>query len=254
MTDLVMNSAATLGIALLVLWLISIATGKVSFIDSFWATGFIVVIGTAALQVTELGQQQAIALILLSLWGLRLSVYLLHRFLSHGEDARYIRMTKDKSGIARHVFTLWFVFGLQGALILIISAPLLALFGSPPADLTALSYIGIAIWALGAFFEWVGDWQLSRFKANPENEGKVLDHGLWGLTRHPNYFGDACVWWGLWLIGHDITTIFAPLLMTFLLMKWSGVPLLEKSMRKRRPDYADYCERTSTFFPWPQKN
>lgn len=253
MYDIIITSSATLGAVLLALWLLSIFIGKVSFIDAFWGTGFLVVAGAAAATLPELGEVQWLGVILLFLWGLRLSLYLLKRFLQHGEDPRYVRMTAGKDGIQRHFFTLWFVFGLQGVLILIISAPILALLAAPPTEIGTLGYIGTALWLVGVFFEWVGDWQLARFKNNPDNSGKVLDTGLWAWTRHPNYFGDTCVWWGLWLISASPYTIFAPALMTFLLMKWSGVPLLEKGLKKRRPDYTDYIARTSSFFPRPPK-
>ncbi len=253
MFDLYINGASALGIVLVMLWLVSILINRVSFIDSFWGVGFVVVAWAAATSLTKIGPLQMVTLLLVTLWGLRLGIYLLKRFLSDGEDTRYVRLTKGKQGIARHIFTLWFVFGLQGLLMLIISAPVMAALAKPPAALDAYAYAGIALWTVGAFFEWVGDWQLARFKADPSNTGKVLDTGLWAWTRHPNYFGDTCVWWGIWLVGHDLTVVFAPALMTFLLMKWSGVPLLESGLKKRRPGYAVYMERTSSFFPRPPK-
>lgn len=254
MFDLIIAGASTLGVVLLVLWAFSIMIGRVSFIDAFWGVGFVVVGWSAARTVPELGPVQLVTLTLVTLWGLRLGGYLLRRFLDEGEDKRYVRMTKGKEGFQRHFFTLWFVFGLQGALMLLISAPVFAALAHPvEAPLSMLSYAGIALFAVGAFFEWIGDWQLSRFKADPANEGKVLDTGLWAWTRHPNYFGDTCIWWGIWLVSHDLTVIWAPALMTFLLMKWSGVPLLEAGLKKRRPDYQAYIERTSSFFPRPPK-
>jgi len=247
----ILFSATILASCMLLLWLYSITVNRVSFIDAFWGTGFIVV--AAAIVPADIGTAQSATILLLTLWGLRLSLYLLGRYRAHGEDARYIKILDEKKGISRHFFSVWFVFGLQGLLILIIASPIISILSKPPENLTILGYLGIFVWAIGAFFEWGGDWQLSRFKANPENEGKVLDTGLWAWTRHPNYFGDACVWWGLWLIGHDISTIFSPIIMTLLLMKWSGVPLLEKSLKKRRPDYEGYMARTSAFFPQPPK-
>lgn len=253
MIDLYIASASALGIALFALWIISILINRVSFIDSFWGVGFVVVGWASAIQLVEIGPMQTVTLLLVTLWGLRLGVYLLRRFLAEGEDKRYVRMTKGKEGLARHMFTLWFVFGLQGVLMLIISAPVIAALAAPVQGLDAFAYLGIALWAVGAFFEWIGDWQLARFKANPANEGQVLDTGLWAWTRHPNYFGDTCMWWGIWLVGHDLTVVFAPLVMTFLLMKWSGVPLLEAGLKKRRPGYQAYIDRTSSFFPKPPK-
>jgi steroid 5-alpha reductase family enzyme len=253
MTDLIYAGACALIIALLALWIISVGAKKVSFIDAFWATGFIVVAYAAASHVPELGANHQAGLVMLTVWGARLSLYLLKRFFELGEDPRYIRMTANKAGIQRHFFTLWFVFGLQGFLILLISAPVFALLYSPASSLNVTAYIGIAIWFIGICFEWIGDLQLSRFRKNPDNANAVLDTGLWAWTRHPNYFGDACVWWGIWVVSGSLYAIYAPALMTFLLMKWSGVPLLEKSLKKRRPKYADYCARTSSFFPLPPK-
>lgn len=253
MIDLYTSSASALGLVLIMLWIISILINRVSFIDSFWGVGFVVVGWAAATSVVEIGPLQLVALLLVTLWGLRLGIYLLKRFLSDGEDTRYVRLTKGREGITRHLFTLWFVFGLQGLLMLIISAPVIAVLAKPPAPLDVYAYAGITLWIIGAFFEWVGDWQLTRFKADPTNKGKVLDTGLWAWTRHPNYFGDTCIWWGIWLVGHDLPVVFAPALMTFLLVKWSGVPLLEAGLKKRRSGYSAYIERTSSFFPRPPK-
>jgi len=253
MIDLILVGASALGLTMFLLWIVSIYTGNVSFIDAFWGTGFLVATGTAAYQLPVLGERQLLAIILLILWGARLSMYLLRRYLDHGEDPRYIRMTAGKTGVQRHFFTAWFVFGLQGVFILAIGAPIFGLLAAPPGPLDFASFAGSLLWLIGVIFEWTGDYQLSQFRKNSDNASKVLDTGLWAWTRHPNYFGDACVWWGLWFIGHDWSVIYAPALMTFLLLKWSGVPLLEKSLKKRRPDYAAYCERTSNFFPLPPK-
>lgn len=253
MLDLYVTAATVLASTLMALWLVSIAIGRVSFIDAFWGVGFVVVAWAAAANLVEIGPVQTAILALVTLWGLRLGIYLLRRFLSHGEDIRYVNMTKGKTGISRHVFTLCIVFGLQGVLMLIISAPVISVLAEDSTQLDIFAYVGIIIWSVGAFFEWVGDLQLSRFKADETNKGKVLDTGLWAWTRHPNYFGDACVWWGIWLVGHDLTVIFAPIFMTFILMKWSGVPMLEKGLKKRRLGYAEYINRTSSFFPRPPK-
>ncbi len=249
------TALTALGTALLILWFISIITQTVSFIDSFWATGFIIIAVSAWITAGRPeSPAQLLTLALVLLWGARLSLYLLRRYLKDGEDQRYVRMTDGKKGWKRHWFTLYFVFGLQGALIIIIGLPLISAFSiRAPYSLDALSYIGIAVWLIGAIFEWGGDWQLAKFKSDPENQGKVMDQGLWKYTRHPNYFGDACAWWGMWLVTHDFALIYAPALMTFILLKWSGVPLLEKSLKKTRPGYADYIARTSNFIPRPPK-
>ena len=216
--------------------------------------GFAVVGWAAASTLDTLGSLQILTLALVTIWGGRLGIYLLKRHLSEGEDLRYVRMINGREGFSRHLFTLFVVFTLQGSLMLVISLPVITILAQPSQELDAFAYAGVALWAIGVFFEWVGDWQLARFKADPTNEGKVLDTGLWAWTRHPNYFGDACIWWGVWLIGHNMIAIIGPLVMTFLLMKWSGVPMLEASLKKRRPGYMDYIERTSSFFPRPPKS
>jgi steroid 5-alpha reductase family enzyme len=249
MLDLYASGALALGVALVALWIISMVRGHVSFIDAFWGSGFIITAFAAAFGLPEIGAAQTLMLALLSLWGLRLSAYLLWRYLSHGEDPRYVKILGERQGFARHLYSLFIVFTLQGALILVVAAPVIGLLSEAPRGIDGLTMAGMAVWALGFFFESVGDWQLMRFKADPANEGKVMDQGLWAWTRHPNYFGDFCVWWGIWLIGHDLTLVFAPLLMSFILIKWSGVPMTERGLMKRRPGYAAYVERTSSFFP-----
>ncbi len=253
MASLYLSGAIALAISLLVLWGISMVRGHVSFIDAFWGPGFVIVGFAAARQVGPLGDAQLLMLTLLALWGFRLSLYLLKRYLTHGEDRRYVKIIGDRTGLGRHLYTLGIVFALQGALILLNAAPVIGLLAEPPRPIDGWAIAGAIVWTLGAIFEWGGDWQLARFKADPANEGKVLSTGLWAWTRHPNYFGDMCVWWGLWLIGHDLPFIASPMIMAFLLMKWSGVPMLERSLKKRREGYADYINRTSAFFPRPPK-
>jgi steroid 5-alpha reductase family enzyme len=196
------------------------------------------------------------------LWGGRLAAYLLLRWRGHGEDSRYARMlakAKEQGRFAGAALTK--VFAPQAVLLFLTCLPaqLGILASADPAPLGPLASVGLALWSVGVFFEWVGDWQLSRFRADPANKGKVMDRGLWRYTRHPNYFGDACAWWGIWLAaadaGWDIAgwSVVGPLFLTFTLTRWSGKPLLEKGMAKRRPGYADYVKRTSGFFPLPPK-
>ncbi|WP_020399453.1 DUF1295 domain-containing protein [Kordiimonas gwangyangensis] len=251
MLDLYVSGAIALGVSVLLLWVISMLRGHVSFIDAFWGTGFVITAFAAAFGLMELGDTQVLTLTLLSLWGFRLSAYLLWRYLNHGEDARYKKILGPREGLSRHIYSLFIVFILQGALILVVSAPVIGILSDNPQPLDGFALAGAAVWAIGFYFEAMGDWQLMRFKADPANEGKIMDRGLWAWTRHPNYFGDFCVWWGIWLIGHDLALIFAPLMMSFILMKWSGVPMTERGMMKRREGYARYMERTNAFFPRP---
>ena len=191
------------------------------------------------------------------IWGVRLAAHIFGRNREKGEDFRY-RAMRARHGDRFPVVSLFTVFFLQGALMWIISLPLqVAQLSREPGRLIWLDYIGAAIWALGFLFESVGDWQLARFKSDSDNKGKVMDRGLWAYTRHPNYFGDATLWWGFFLIAlatpGGIWTVVSPVIMTFLLMKVSGVALLEKTLLKTRPEYGDYARRTNAFFPWLPK-
>ena len=253
MLDLYIDGAVALGIAIMALWFISIARGHVSFIDAFWGTGFVITAFAAAFSLPDLGGVQILTLTLLSLWGFRLSAYLLWRYLSHGEDERYKKILGPREGLSRHIYSLFIVFILQGALILIVSAPVIGTLAAAPRAIDGFAVAGTLLWALGFYFETVGDWQLMRFKADPANEGKLMDKGLWAWTRHPNYFGDFCVWWGIWLINQDLTLVYAPLMMSFILIRWSGVPMTERGLMKRKPGYARYMERTNAFFPRPPR-
>lgn len=253
------QSLIVIAAAMTLLWLVSLLRRDASIVDAFWGTGFILVVGFALL-ATPLAQMQPRCWLLVSLvliWGLRLSLHLLLRNLRHGqEDYRY-RAMRDYHGDRFWWVSLFTVFLLQGGILWVVAMPVLATINvSTERDLGVLDAIGVAVWLVGFFFESVGDYQLARFLKDPQNAGRVMNQGLWRYTRHPNYFGDFCVWWGLYLIsirGGASWTIFAPLLMSFLLIKVSGVRLLEKTVTTRRPEYADYQARTSAFFPWPPR-
>ena len=172
-----------------------------------------------------------------------------------GEDPRYTAFRENYGAQRYWIVSLFQVFLLQGFLIILLSAPLrLAMTVSAPDPVSVFDLLGSALILLGLVFESFGDAQLAAFKSRPENEGKVLDTGLWRYTRHPNYFGEAVLWWGFWICSLDVPesfkTIYAPLLMTFLLLKVSGVSLLEKELKQRKPEYEDYIARTPVFFPW----
>lgn len=245
------SAAAVLG-AMLVLWLASVRLRDASIVDAFWGAGFALAAWSAALAGEGGGARRWLALALVTLWGARLSVHLLHRNLGHGEDRRYAAM-RAAHGERFWLVSLGTVFLLQGALLLAISLPVLAAVAAPPSPLGALDAAGLLVFAAGFAFEAVGDRQLARFKADPANRGRVMDRGLWRLTRHPNYFGDATLWWGLGLLGAAAGapwTLVSPALMTFLLVRVSGVALLEKDIAERRPEYRAYVARTSAFVPW----
>lgn len=242
-------------ITMILMWLISLWRRDASVVDPFWGTGFVIV-AAYAFVTTPAAQNAARCLLLVALttiWGLRLSLYLLWRNLGHGEDRRYKAM-RDHHGRRFWWVSLLTVFLLQGVILWIVSMPIhVAMFNASTSPLGWLDVAGVSLWCVGLFFESVGDWQMARFQADPNNSGHVMDRGLWRLTRHPNYFGDFCIWWGLYLIatpGGAGWTVFSPLLMSFFLLKVSGVTLLEKTITTRRPDYAAYQARTSAFFPW----
>jgi steroid 5-alpha reductase family enzyme len=241
-----------------VLWIISVIIKNVSIVDLFWGFGFVLTAGFYFVKTDGFGLRKVILLILVSFWGLRLSGYLAWRNLGKGEDYRY-RQFRSKYGEKRYWWISFFqTFVLQGLLMWLISAPLLgAQYYGQNRSLAIFDYAGIALWIIGFIFEAGGDYQLAVFKANPSNKGKVLSSGFWRYTRHPNYFGDSSVWWGYGLIclaAGSILPIFGSLLMTALIIKVSGVALLEKDLREKKPEYKEYIENTSAFIPWfPKK-
>jgi len=252
LTAVFARSAAIVAGSMLLLWLLSLRLRDVSIVDAFWGTGFLLVAWTGFLSGGG-GPRATLVVALTSLWGLRLSLHLLRRNLGQPEDPRYQAIRK-KAGPRFPFTSLFIVFGLQGALIWIISLPLQAALTAPPGvALTPLDDLGAALFIIGLAFEAIGDRQLTRFREDPESRGKVLDTGLWRYTRHPNYFGDALLWWGLTcfaLATGAWWTLLSPALMTFFLLRVSGVTLLERGLVKRRPDYQAYVARTSAFIPW----
>lgn len=252
----------TLGLIILglmsLLWLVSLALKNSSIVDIFWGSGFVITAWAAFLLTPQgyEGRKWLIA-ILVTLWGLRLTLHILTRNWGKPEDFRY-QVWRKEAGAAWWWRSFFKVFLLQGILMWVISTPLLAAqVSAQPAKLTWLDSLAIPLWLMGFFFEAVGDWQLRRFIANPANKGKVLQTGVWRYTRHPNYFGDATQWWAYYLIALAAGgwwTIFSPAIMTFLLTRVSGVTLLEKSLKEEKPGYKEYAERTSSFIPWfPKK-
>jgi steroid 5-alpha reductase family enzyme len=245
------------GLAALVLaaagaWAISVYREDVSIVDSLWSLMFVLAGGVYASSATPpIGVRAWLVLVLVVTWALRLSTYITIRNWGHGEDPRYqaIRARNQPNFALK---SLYLVFMLQALLAWLISLPLLAA-ALGGGGLGLLDFAGIALWLIGIVFEAGGDWQLARFTAAADNKGRVMDRGFWRFTRHPNYFGDFCVWWGLYLFALSAGawwSIVGPLLMSFLLMRVSGVTLLERDIGKRRPGYAEYARRTSAFFPW----
>ncbi|MDP7040538.1 MAG: DUF1295 domain-containing protein [Myxococcota bacterium] len=239
-------------------WLGSLILQDSSLVDRFWGAGFCVVALATFLQTNHPSLRGLILLITTLLWGVRLSLYLTKRNWNKGEDSRYVEIRKNQ-GRYFPLLSLFTVFGLQALLCTIIALPLqIGISQTSPASLTPLDLLGLAAWTLGFLFEAIGDMQLAHFKANPANQGKVLHSGLWRYTRHPNYFGDALLWWGFALMALSVENgvwgILGAVLMNFLLLKVSGVAMLESTIKHRRPAYREYMESTSAFIPRPPRN
>jgi steroid 5-alpha reductase family enzyme len=240
------------------LWIVSVRLRNVSIVDPFWGLGFVVVSIFYFLQGDGFEARKILVLIMVIIWGLRLSIYLFWRNSGKGEDFRYRQFRKD-FGEKRYWWISYFqVFLLQGFLMWLISAPLLAVqFYGVGVNLGWLDFLGILLWVVGLTFEAGGDFQLTKFKSNPENHGKVLSSGFWHFTRHPNYFGDAAVWWGyacICMASGSFIPVLGSILMTALIIKVSGVALLERTLNNTKPGYTDYVRRTNAFIPWfPKK-
>jgi len=239
------------------LWIVSVALKNVSIVDLFWGLGFVAV-NTFYFFSTDITPTKIILLILVSIWGLRLSIYLAWRNIGKGEDFRYKEFRK-KYGEKNYWWISFFqTFMLQGLLMWIISMTLYAVNRySTSQTLGIIDCVAVLVWLVGFIFEAGGDMQLARFKKNPVNKGNVLNTGFWRYTRHPNYFGDSAVWWGyglLCLAAGSYWFVAGSVIMTLLIIKVSGVALLEKSLKVQKPQYAEYIRQTSSFFPWfPKK-
>ncbi|WP_326837983.1 DUF1295 domain-containing protein [Amycolatopsis rhabdoformis] len=239
-------ATATFGIARL--------RGRYDTVDTFWGLGFALVAVVAFPFGSGPLPLRLVTAALTVVWGVRLSVHLHVRNHGKPEDPRYQRMV-ERAGANPGLRMYGRVYLVQAVILWFVSLPVqFAMYGT---GLGVLGWLGVAVWVLGFTFETVGDAQLSRFRADPDSRGKVLDTGLWRYTRHPNYFGDACVWWGLYLLACSTwpgaATILSPVVMTFTLARGTGKPMLEKGMAQTRPGYATYVERTSGFVPLPPK-
>lgn len=245
----------TIGLFALTGWIVSLVRDDVTHVDSMWS----LFLGMSAFSYTlyfyHLPPRTVLILALVSIWAIRLSAYLTWRNWGKQEDHRYAEIRKNNEPFFWFK-SIYIIFGLQAILAWVISLPLFVGVSST-LPLNTFDYIGAALVIIGIAYESIADWQLSTFKANNENNAKVLNTGLWRHTRHPNYFGECCVWWGFYLMAFATGgwwSIISPLIMTFLLLKFSGVTLLEKDITDRRPDYAQYIKQTSAFIPLPKKH
>jgi len=257
---LVVNAAFVAAVMAL-LALVAARIGDVSFIDAVWGLGMAAVAVLSWLQLDTPGARAGLIAAMAVIWGTRLGLHLFRRWRKAGEDPRYARMLGKARERGRYGAAAARIFAVQAVLLWLTCLPaqLGILASTAPAAAGTLAWTGFALWLVGIVFETVGDAQLARFRADPASAGKVLDTGLWRYTRHPNYFGDACAWWGIWLASMEagwpvaIVGALGPVFLTFTLTRWSGKPLLEKGLVRTRPGYAEYVRRTSGFIPWPPK-
>jgi steroid 5-alpha reductase family enzyme len=246
-----LGATALLVLAWSLLWLLSVRLRDVSIVDVAWGPGFVLMATVAHYATPEPGRLSWLAAMACTLWASRLAVHLAVRARGRGEDSRYAAMRREhgEGFVLRSLVT---VFWLQAALIAVLSAPIWVAVRSS-VDPGWMGWVGLALFMIGFLLETVADGQLTRFKARQGSGRAVLDTGLWRYSRHPNYFGEAVLWWGFGLVGADAGapwTLFAPVAVTALLLKVSGVPLLEEELKERRPGYAEYVRRTPAFFPW----
>jgi steroid 5-alpha reductase family enzyme len=250
-------SAGAVAALMLSSWVVSIVRRDASVVDVAWGLGFVLVAWLSFGLADGAEARKVLVLALTTVWGLRLAAYLTWRDAGKEEDFRYQDMRR-RYGERFRLVSLVAVFAFQGLGMWTVSLPVQAAqVPDSPSALTMLDFVGVALWGLGMFFETVGDLQLSRFRSEPRNRGKVLDRGLWRYTRHPNYFGDFCVWWGLYALalatGEAWWSVIGPLAMSFVLLRLSGVPVMERHLRRQREGYENYVCRTSAFFPWAPK-
>ncbi|MFD8596037.1 DUF1295 domain-containing protein [Kitasatospora sp. NPDC059646] len=243
---------------MLLAFLAGVRAGRHRGVDVAWGLAFTAVAWTGHALSAGHGDpgRRLLVTVLVTLWGLRLSAHIRWRSRGHGEDPRYDRMLAKAPGGRRDAYALRMVYLLQAAIVWWVALPVQAA-QYLTAPLGPLAAAALALWAVGMFFETAGDWQLARFKADPANRGRVMDRGLWAWTRHPNYFGDACVWWALFLFAAAEPVgwafVLSPVLMTYLLAFGSGKPLLERHLSSDKPGWDAYAARTSGFLPRPPR-
>jgi len=258
LSQLLLTNACVIAGLMLVLWMISFPLRNVSIVDLFWGLGFVLVAWTSFFSIDASTPRSITLVACTTIWGVRLSGYLAWRNLGKPEDFRYAEM-RSRNGAFFAWTSLLFVFGLQGVVMWVVALPIqtgqLLELSVPPGN---LYFLGLLIWLIGLSCESIADFQLAQFKSDVENAGKIMDQGLWKYTRHPNYFGDFLVWWGLYLIsfgnGQMSWSIIGPCVMSLFLMRISGVTLLEKSLVINKPGYETYMKRTSSFFPFPPRH
>jgi steroid 5-alpha reductase family enzyme len=255
--ELLVVNAVVLAVFFTVVAFLCIRNGDLTPVDAAWASGMVLLAASSALQTDGLPARKWLLTGLCAVWGVRLATHLLRRWRRQGPDSRYVAIVgraQKRKGWSFTKAAVLMVFALQAPLLLIVALPVqLGQLDRSPA-LGPLAMIGALLAIIGIAVETVADLQLTRFKADPENATSVMDRGLWRYTRHPNYFGDTCTWWGLFLIAAETSSgrwaLPGPLLLTWTLSRWSGAPLVEHKLRRTRPGYEAYVARTSSFVPW----
>jgi len=254
-TEILVINLLTVVVMMIIGWVFSLIYRNVTVVDSLWGLGFVLIAWITLILSDGYAARRVLVAVMVTFWGLRLSLYLSWRNWGKGEDPRY-GLWRKESGEKFWIVSLFKVFILQAIVMWCISlAPQLGQMSPSPNHLTWLDIVGACVWTAGFLFESIGDWQLAHFKSNTENKGKVMDRGLWAYSRHPNYFGEFLVWWGVFLITlatpHGWWTILSPIIVTAVLLKMTGIPLTEKGLIENRPGYREYIKRTSAFVPWP---
>lgn len=256
LTPLLLITGAVIWIYVTVWFIISLILKRNDVADIAWGAGIVLVGLVGFLYQEPKTAAMQLAMLLVAVWGLRLSTRIFLKNKGKGEDSRY-KAWRESWGKWFYLRSYGQVFLLQGALMIVIGYPLLHLgVFDTGGELGLLHILGAALWAVGFFFEAVGDYQLDRFLAKEENKGRIMKYGLWRYSRHPNYFGEVAQWWGIWLIVLSVPfgfwAIISPLAITFLILKVSGVPMLEKQFAGN-PEFEEYKRTTSIFFPLPPK-
>lgn len=258
MLQILLINLLVVTVMMVVGWFVSLVFRNVTVVDSLWGLGFVLIAWMTLFLSNGYEVRGTLIVAMVTLWGLRLSFYLSWRNWGKGEDPRYGQW-REKSGDRFWIVSLFKVFILQAIFMWFISlAPQYGQLAELPNRLTWLDIFGAVVWTVGFLYESISDWQLARFKSNPENKGKVMDRGLWAYSRHPNYFGECLIWWGLFLVTLATPgswwTVISPVLVTVVLLKMTGIPLTEKAIADTRPGYAEYAARTNAFIPWFPKN
>ena len=256
MITLLWQSVMVVLVYFLIFFMVATAIRNNSIVDMGWGPGFVTVTLFAYFNAGFYTFRATVALLLVTVWGLRLAYHIIRRNWGEPEDFRYANWRREwgKWVIPRAFFQ---VFMLQGVFMLVVASPVLLIQASSRSGFGFLDAAGVLVWLTGFYFEAVGDQQLRDFKKDPANKGKIIRHGLWKYTRHPNYFGEATMWWGLWLMALSVpagwTGVLGPVTITWLLVFVSGIPMLEKKYRGRA-DFEAYAAKTSAFIPWfPKK-